>query len=89
MASIVGEHGFRNADGKGWSIADKVFGYIDEGVNIYNKLRTGAVEGDVNFNSEIEQTPEIGLLGLAKPWGFLIISLGLIGTGVLVYKIIK
>jgi hypothetical protein len=90
MASIVGENKYRNAEGKGWAVTDKIFGYIDEVVNIYNKGRTGAVEGDVSFDPELGVPPkELGIFGLEKPWGGVILvgGLGLVGFGL--YKLLK
>ncbi len=87
MASIIGEKkNYRSADG--WNVADKIFGYIDETVNIYNKGRSGAVEGDVSFEPDINQ-PQIGMFGLPKPWGgiLLVVGVSLLGFGI--YKIAK
>lgn len=86
MGSIVGEKNYRSASGSGWAVTDKVFGYIDKAVNIYNKGRAGTVEG-VSLSPELE--PEIGLFGMPKPWGGVLLFSGLLITGVVIYKIAK
>jgi hypothetical protein len=88
MASIVGEK-YRNAeDEKGWNIADKIFGYIDTTVNIYNKYRTGYVEPDQVTPAE-KRVAQTGAFGLPKPWGAVIITTSLLVLGLVIYKSVK
>jgi|WetSurMetagenome_2_1015567.scaffolds.fasta_scaffold244898_1 hypothetical protein len=90
MASIVGVQ-YRNAsdNGEGWNIADKIFGYIDEGVNIYNKYRSGIVEVDPAAAAAQAQAAQIGIFGLQKPLGAVILVGGLLVAGLVVYKMVK
>jgi hypothetical protein len=80
MASIVGEKPkYRNAGG---TVLDKIFGYMDESVNIYNKAKSGYVEG-----GNTPKPPTTGLFGLEKPWGTVIVVTGLAIAGIVIYKI--
>jgi hypothetical protein len=83
--------GYHNASGEGWTVTDKIFGYIDKAVNIYNKGRKGTVSGDsgVDVSLDNNKIEEKGLFGLTKPWGAVIAA----GVGLaaifIVYKATK
>jgi hypothetical protein len=89
MASIIGEKKFRAASGDGWKVADKVFGYLDETVNIYNKARSGIVEGDLEYRLGDDEYRQIGVFGLPKPWGGLLILGGVLMVGIILIKVAK
>ena len=84
MASIISDKPtFRNADG-GPTVLDKIFGYMDESVNIYNKAKAGYITEEVPYPD-----PRIGLFGMPSPWGgvVLVAALGIVAFGI--YKIAK
>lgn len=89
MASIISEnYCWKNAEpapqtGKGWNVADRIFGYVDSGVNSYNKLRAGAYTLDENGR----RIPEIGIFGMQRPYGgiLLFVGIGIVAFGL--YKI--
>jgi hypothetical protein len=89
MASIVGDNKYRSADGSGWAFTDKLFGTLDKAVNIYNKGRSGAVEGDVSYGVTPGSEPEIGIFGLQKPWGGVFLTGGILLLGAMIWKIAK
>jgi hypothetical protein len=88
MASIVGEKPYHNADG--WSVTDKIFGYLDRAGTIYNKIRYPQ-PGEINYDAAAEQAriQAAGIFGLPKPMGAVILFgiIGLVGFGI--YKIVK
>jgi hypothetical protein len=86
MASIVGE-GYKYAEGSGWAVPDKIFGYLDQLGNVYNKIRypqpgqAGYVEAEAKLRTE-----NAGMFGLPAPWGALIL-IG--GAGLIVFVIYR
>jgi hypothetical protein len=87
MSSIVGEK-YRSADG--WTVTDKIFGYLDKAGSIYNKIRYPQ-PGDPDYvEAEYKlRMQQMGMFGLPKPWGFIMLSagIGLLAWGI--YKIAK
>ena len=80
----------RNAEGTGWTVPDKIFGYLDKAGDIYNKIRYPQ-PGDPDY-VEIEaklRAERAGIFGLPKPWGAVLLvgSAGLLAWGI--YKLIK
>ncbi len=91
MASIVGEP-YKYADGEqsGWFVTDKIFGYMDKAGDIYNKIRYPQ-PGDPDYiEAEAKLRAErMGMFGLPKPWGVVMLvgTIGLVAWGI--YKIAK
>jgi hypothetical protein len=84
MASIVGDK-YKHADGSGWVVTDKIFGYMDKAGDIYNKVRYPQ-PGDPDYlEAEARLRAEnAGMFGLPKPWGvvLLVSVVGLVGFGI-------
>jgi len=84
MASIVGDK-FKHADGDGWVVTDKIFGYMDKAGDIYNKIRYPQ-PGDPDYlEAEARLRAEkAGMFGLPKPWGAILLVgvIGLVGFGI-------
>lgn len=82
------ERKYRNAEeGKGWFVTDKIFGYLDESVNLYNKLRSGEITQD-EYEAELRiRKKQYGLFGMPQPWGAVVLFAGLGIAGFFIYKI--
>lgn len=91
MASIVGDR-YNNADGEGpgWVVTDKIFGYMDKAGEIYNKIRypqpgdPGYIEAEARLRAM-----NMGMFGLPRPWGFLLLAGGVSLIGWAIYRIAK
>lgn len=88
MSAILGE--FKNATDTstgGWAVTDKIFGYFDQAGDIYNKIRypqeyeQGYMDADLALRYE-----QLGLFGLQKPWGALLLVGAIALTGWGLYK---
>jgi len=100
MASIIGE--FKHADGlapapapaptqsKAIAFTDKLFGWLGQSAEIYNKIRTPQ-PSDPDYEIQMAEIKrqQTGVLGMKKPWGAIVIiaGVGLAGWGI--YKLIK
>lgn len=90
MASIVGEsyHNAVDTSSGGWAVTDKIFGYLDKAGDVYNKVRypqpgePGYVEAQAKLRAE-----NMGMFGLPKPWGIIILVGGITLTAWGLYKI--
>jgi hypothetical protein len=79
MAEILGTK-YRNAEleGEGWAVSDKIFGYLDKAGDIYNKVRypqpgdPDYIEAEARLRAE-----RMGMFGLPKPWGFIMLVGGI------------
>jgi hypothetical protein len=88
MASIVGEYNNAN-NASGWTVTDKIFGYLDQAGNIYNKVRyPNTSTYDYAYQQQI-LAQQNGMFGLPKPMGFILLLgiVSLVGFGV--YKIVN
>lgn len=84
MASIVGET-YKNADG--WAVTDKIFDYMDETVNLYNKLRSGQITQSEYDKALAEKRQSYGIFGMPQPWGGVLIIGGIALIGLFIYKV--
>lgn len=88
MPSIIGEKYRYAADSKsGWTISDKIFEYLEKAGQIYNEIRypqPGEPEY-VEMDAKLRQQ-EMGMFGLPKPWGGVML-IG--GSALLVWAIYK
>jgi hypothetical protein len=77
--------------GKGWSIADKIFGYMDKAGNIYNEIRYPTVPspGDANYQEYLDwqRTQNKMLFGLPSPFGAILLVGGIALVGIVIYKV--
>ena len=97
MASIVGDKKYHNATSlSGWEVTDKIFGYIDKTVKDYATLRTSGVSYDgytyrlgAGSYKSIPNVSNIGLFGMQKPWGGVILVGGLLAIGVVIFSAAK
>jgi hypothetical protein len=87
MASILGRDKYHNAEGKGWDVADKIFGYMDDTVNLYNKLRSGEITQSEYDAAVAAKKTQYGIFGMPQPWGAVIIIGGVAFLGILIYKV--
>ena len=89
MASIVGEK-YKYAEGEtgeGWFVTDKIFGYMDETVNLYNKLKSGEITQS-EYDAELKlRKKQYGLFGMPQPWGTVVLITGLSIVGFIIYKV--
>ena len=85
MASIIGQE-YKNADG--WVVTDKIFGYMDKAGDIYNKIRYPQ-PGDPDYlEAEARlRMQNVGLFGLQKPWGIVLLSGLVAAIGFGIYRI--
>jgi hypothetical protein len=93
MASIVGDK-YRNAVNTqtgGWAVTDKIFGYMNQAVGIYNKAKTGYVYDGYTYKlpKDASQYPDIGLFGMPKPWGGVLLGGGVIIVALIIYNASK
>lgn len=85
---------FRNAttdtSSGGWAVTDKIFGYMDKAGEIYNDVRYPQV-GEAGYDDYVarQRILNAGMFGLPKPWGgvILIVGVALLAWGV--YAIAK
>jgi hypothetical protein len=87
MPSIVGER-YNNATG--WTVTDKIFGYMDQAGNLYNKVRYPQYYNDPAYAAQLAALQaQRGMFGLPSPLGFLLLagSIGLVGF--VAYKIVN
>lgn len=82
---------YRNAgdedSGKGWFVTDKIFGYLDESVNLYNKLKSGEITQS-EYEAELAiRKKNYGLFGMPQPWGTVVLLAGIGIIGLVIYKI--
>jgi hypothetical protein len=87
MAAILGREKYHNAEGSGWAVADKIFGYMDDTVNLYNKLRSGEITQSEYDLALAEKKSQYGIFGMKQPWGAVILIGGVAFVGILIYKI--
>ena len=93
MASIIGEKKYKNAadtSSGGWAVTDKIFGYLDEAGNIYNKIRYPQ-PGDPDYYAEQARLRQLnaGMFGLPRPWGGVLLIGGVTFLAVMLYRIAK
>jgi hypothetical protein len=89
MSAILGE--FRNAADTttgGWAVTDKIFGYFDQAADIYNEIRYPQEQGYIDAEMAL-RNEQIGIFGLQKPWGAVILFGGIALLGWGLYKIAK
>jgi hypothetical protein len=82
---------YRQADGSGWAVTDKIFGYLDKAGNIYNEIRYPTVPspGDANYEEYLawKRTQNTMLFGLPSPIGIILLVGGIGLVGLIVYKV--
>ena len=76
--------------GKGWSVADKIFGYLDKAGEIYNEIRYPQ-PGDSGYDEYIarQRALNAGMFGLPRPWGAVVLVAGVAIIAWGVYAIAK
>lgn len=87
MSAILGRDKYHNAEGKGWAIADKIFGYMDDTVTLYNKLRSGEISQSEYDAAVAAKKTQYGIFGMPQPWGGIVLIGGVAVLGFLIYKV--
>jgi hypothetical protein len=91
MSSIIGDKSYRNAadtSSGGWAVTDKIFGYLDKTGDIYNKIRYPQ-PGDIDYDEYAarKRAEQMGIMGLPKPWGGVILFAVIGIVGIVIYNI--
>lgn len=81
------QEGYTQLEGKGWDVADKIFNYMGLATNIYGEVKYASQYGNdpyVTGQYQIPRYNNIGILGLPRPYGGLIIGgvMGLVVLGI-------
>ena len=92
MPSIVGEK-WKNATNTstgGWAVTDKLFGYLGSLTTDYSTVKKATLAPtDPGYAAQQAALVNVGVLGMQKPWGFIVIFGGIGLAGFLVYKMVN
>jgi hypothetical protein len=74
----------------GWAITDKIFGYLGALTTDYSTVkRATLLPTDPGYAAQQAALANVGVLGMQKPWGFILIFGGIGLAGFLVYKMVN
>jgi hypothetical protein len=92
MPSIVGEN-WKNATNTstgGWAVTDKLFSYLGSLTTDYSTVKKATLlPSDPGYAAQQAALANVGVLGMQKPWGFILIFGGIGLAGFLVYKMVN